>query len=343
VSLETHQNNVERLVTLLRSLTHLKLESTPAEASTHWPKPRTIATDAFPRSGSMSSSSSSSNNGSGGSTTGGSPATAAAATTTGGVSITASGALQSSSSSSSLPTSTVTSLSVQGVTDEMAYSLSLFPSLRTLEIKKCEPLQIRGLSLLRPRLEKLVVRECGCDLRQLLSTCMADQCNEPSAWGELKFLSVRTNDLKGCDESLKLLPKVQVMDLSSNAISSLDHFQECIALKYLNLGFNHLRTLDNIHLILGNLTTLILRNNKIERVGAVARLYSLEKLDLSNNLIGNFEEVALLSVLPNIEALWLNGNPLSSHKSYRAQTLQILAYVIISLSSLSLHLLYVLR
>jgi hypothetical protein len=166
VSLETHQANVDKLVTLLRSLTHLKLESTPSESSTHWPRPRPSLSSSgssndLPRSGSLSASASS-------------------------------GQLSSAALPASSSASTITSLSLQGggsaAADDMSYSLSLFPSLRTLEIKKCEASQIRGLSLLRPRLEKLVVRECGCELRELLASCMADACTDHAPWGELKFL-----------------------------------------------------------------------------------------------------------------------------------------------------------
>ena len=73
--------------------------------------------------------------------------------------------------------------------------------------------------------------------------------------------------------------------------------------------------------MLGNIQTLILRNNKIVSVGALKKLYSLERLDLSDNLIASFHEVQELGSLPLLEGLWLQGNPISYAPDYRVQTL----------------------
>lgn len=63
---------------------------------------------------------------------------------------------------------------------------------------------------------------------------------------------------------------------------------------------------------------LVLRNNAISTLRGIENLKSLEGLDLSYNLISNFSELEILSGLPSLQSLWLEGNPLSCARWYRA-------------------------
>lgn len=45
------------------------------------------------------------------------------------------------------------------------------------------------------------------------------------------------------DESLQLLPAVEILDLSRNKFAKVDNLLKCTKLKHLDLGFNHLRTI----------------------------------------------------------------------------------------------------
>jgi len=73
--------------------------------------------------------------------------------------------------------------------------------------------------------------------------------------------------------------------------------------------------------VIGNLTTLILRHNKISQTGNLKKLYALEKLDLSDNLIASLSQVQQLNELPCLVAIWLQGNPVSYMEEYRTNTL----------------------
>lgn len=64
---------------------------------------------------------------------------------------------------------------------------------------------------------------------------------------------------------------------------------------------------------------LVLRNNALTTIRGIENLKSLEGLDLSYNIISNFSELELLSGLPSLQNLWLEGNPICSANWYRAQ------------------------
>ena len=85
----------------------------------------------------------------------------------------------------------------------------------------------------------------------------------------------------------------------------------------LNLSYNHLSDLTDINAKLGNIRVLSLQNNQIKEIGGLEKLYSLERLDLSNNLISTANRVEGLGGLPNLHTLWVQGNPLTASETYR--------------------------
>lgn len=60
------------------------------------------------------------------------------------------------------------------------------------------------------------------------------------------MVSCARNNLLLMDESLQLLPAVETLDLSRNKFSRVDNLRKCTKLKYLDLGFNHLRTIKSL-------------------------------------------------------------------------------------------------
>jgi len=56
------------------------------------------------------------------------------------------------------------------------------------------------------------------------------------------------------------------LDASLNEITKIENLDNMISLTYLNLGFNLIRSLENLGTKLGNVTTLILRNNQISDI-----------------------------------------------------------------------------
>ncbi|KAI3789336.1 hypothetical protein L2E82_02129 [Cichorium intybus] len=117
------------------------------------------------------------------------------------------------------------------------------------------------------------------------------------------------------DDSLRLLPVVETLDLSRNKFTKVDNLLRCSKLKHLDLGFNQLRTISSF----SKIVKVVLRNNALSTMRGVENLKSLEGLDLSYNIISSFSELELLSGLPSLKALWLEGNPVCSANWYRPQ------------------------
>ncbi|NXC50379.1 LRC23 protein, partial [Penelope pileata] len=113
----------------------------------------------------------------------------------------------------------------------------------------------------------------------------------------LQFLELRGNKLENT-AGLKL-PKLKKLYLAQNAIKSLKGLE-----------------------VLEQLTTLHLRDNELETLdGFSGSMKCLQYLNLRNNSISSFQEVAKLQVLPVLQALVLMDNPCSDDTSYRQEVL----------------------
>jgi len=106
-----------------------------------------------------------------------------------------------------------------------------------------------------------------------------------------------------------LLKKVKHISLSHNRISKVENLEHCLKLSHLDLGFNKIGSVQDIHLVVGGLKVLILCNNQLESTNTLEKLCSLEKIDISHNLIADVEEVKRLSELPLLIDLNTIGNP----------------------------------
>lgn len=62
--------------------------------------------------------------------------------------------------------------------------------------------------------------------------------------------------------------------------------------------------------MLGQVLTLNLAANRIESLCGLERLVALERIDLRHNLVHESGEVGRLATLPNLSAVWIEGNPL---------------------------------
>ncbi|KAI8528603.1 hypothetical protein RHMOL_Rhmol12G0160600 [Rhododendron molle] len=154
-------------------------------------------------------------------------------------------------------------------------------------------------------------------LRHIFVSRIAEIKDSPH-WNRLSFVSCACNGLVLMDESLQLLPVVETLDLSRNKFAKVDYLRKCTRLKHLDLGFNHLRTIVSLSEVSCQIVKLVLRNNAISTLRGIENLKSLEGLDLSYNLISNFSELEILSGLRSLQSLWLEGNPLSCARWYRA-------------------------
>ncbi|KAK3406093.1 hypothetical protein EUGRSUZ_K02277 [Eucalyptus grandis] len=211
--------------------------------------------------------------------------------------------------------------------DPTPLSLLPFGRLRFLELRGCDlsTSAARGLLELRHTLEKLICHNSTDALRHVFASRIAEIKDSPQ-WNRLSFVSCACNGLVLMDESLQLLPAVETLDLSRNKFSKLGNLRKCMKLKHLDLGFNNLRTISSFTEVTSHLVKLVLRNNAITTLHGIENLKSLEGLDVSYNVISNFSELEVLTGLPSLLSLWLEGNPICSARWYRAQVFSLFTY-----------------
>ncbi|CAN0891428.1 Serine/threonine-protein kinase 11-interacting protein [Linum grandiflorum] len=211
--------------------------------------------------------------------------------------------------------------------DPTPLSLLPFERLKVLELRGCDlsTSAARGLLELRLTLEKIVCHNSTDALRHVFASRIVDIKDSPQ-WNKLTFVSCASNRLILMDESLQLLPAVETLDLSRNKFSKVDNLRKCVKLKHLDLGFNHLRRIDPFRQVSCNLVRLVLRNNALTTLHGLENLKSLEHLDVSYNILSNFLELEVLSSLPSLYNLWLEGNPLCCARCYRAQVFSYFSY-----------------
>ncbi|THU60943.1 hypothetical protein C4D60_Mb07t18080 [Musa balbisiana] len=131
--------------------------------------------------------------------------------------------------------------------DPMPISLLPFGRLKVLELRGCDlsTSAAKGLLELHRTLEKLICHNSTDALRHVFASRIVDIKDSP-LWNKLSYLSSACNGLVLMDESLQLLPVVETLDLSRNRIAKVDYIQRCTKLQYLDLGFNHLRTIGSL-------------------------------------------------------------------------------------------------
>jgi hypothetical protein len=135
--------------------------------------------------------------------------------------------------------------------------LEPFTSLRELHLFMCPPSTILDLYQFRDRLEVLEVVNSGVtDISDVLAPIKEEHLNgfKPMAittaevvavpseyyWSKLRQLRLSNCGLVGIDESFHLMPQLEILDLSDNAISQIVHLQDCFCLRILNLSKNRI-------------------------------------------------------------------------------------------------------
>ncbi|KAF5767543.1 putative leucine-rich repeat domain superfamily [Helianthus annuus] len=208
---------------------------------------------------------------------------------------------------------------LQSCRDPTPLCLLPFGRLKVLELRGCDlsASGVRGILELRFTLEKIICHNSTDALRHVFASRIAEIEQSPQ-WKRLSFVSCAYNGLVLMDDSLRLLPAVETLDLSRNKFSKVDNLWRCSKLKHLDLGYNQLRTIASFSKVSYQIVKLVLRNNALTTIRGVENLKSLEGLDLSYNIISNFSELELLAGLPLLQNLWLEGNPVCSANWYRA-------------------------
>ncbi|EFX00604.1 leucine rich repeat domain containing protein [Grosmannia clavigera kw1407] len=141
-------------------------------------------------------------------------------------------------------------------------------------------------------------------------------------WRFLKHFSIADNSLTTIP-ALSLAPlsnTLHSLDLSSNLFTQIpDSLATLTALRALNLSHCMIDSLHSlIRYPLPAITALNLRDNRLQSIAGIEKLYSLERLDLRDNNLTDPMEVARLTGIPEIREVWVGGNPFTrTHRDYR--------------------------
>ncbi|XP_068578165.1 nischarin isoform X1 [Cebidichthys violaceus] len=219
--------------------------------------------------------------------------------------------------------------------NSLPYDLSVFKSLVQIEISEGSSQQIRGLSSLRSSLATLSIHHST----ETMMSILVPEASEFSqweaegaesgcpvtavipVWRNLTTLDMSRNDIGTIDGSVKLIPKVEFLDLSHNQLSTVENLQHLYNLVHVDLSYNSLLVLEAAHTRLGNIKTLSLAGNQLDQLTGLTKLYSLVNLDLSHNQLAQLEEIRNIGSLPCLEKLNLSNNPMCIIPDYRTKVL----------------------
>lgn len=73
------------------------------------------------------------------------------------------------------------------------------------------------------------------------------EIQDAQPWTRLAAVACVCNGLVLMDESLQLLPAVEALDLSRNNLAKVANLQKCSRLKFLDLGFNHITSVESLN------------------------------------------------------------------------------------------------
>lgn len=143
-----------------------------------------------------------------------------------------------------------------------------------------------------------------------------------SKWRFLRHLSLVDNSLTSIPAAsfAPLSNTLYSLDLSNNLFKEIpDSLATLTALRALNLSKC---MIESLHSLTRNplpaITALNLRENRLESLAGIERLYPLERLDLRENRLKDPVELARLTNIPDIREIWVEGNPFTkTHKDYR--------------------------
>ncbi|EGZ24050.1 hypothetical protein PHYSODRAFT_485027 [Phytophthora sojae] len=142
----------------------------------------------------------------------------------------------------------------------------------------------------------------------------------------LKELIMRDEELAQVDESCaQSLASLEILSLSHNHLTSLQHFQHFVNLIELNINFNQIKTLDNLQC--AGLEKLFVSNNQIVDISPLQKLLKLNTLSVYGNRIADFDSALhICRGLPKLRSLDLGGNPCSRDvEGYKFRVVRVLS------------------
>lgn len=197
------------------------------------------------------------------------------------------------------------------------FDLIAFRGLKKLVLDGVSPENLTDTGSARETLTNLTIRNTTMSqINQiLLCDCIHKdvvQLDTTKSWTALTNMDLSDNAIRSIDASIALLPKLQSLTLDNNRIASIAYLDQLPFLSRLELSQNQIGECVDCHLQLGNIRTLNLSQNRIRSLHGFRKMYSLVALNVSNNQVTELVEVDEVALLPCLEELVLNGNPLAT-------------------------------
>ncbi|KRZ86799.1 Nischarin [Trichinella sp. T8] len=208
--------------------------------------------------------------------------------------------------------------------DSLRFDLMHFKSLEHLWICYCDASNISGMEFIAANLSSLTVHNTLDRISELLSQCGVDEerCENLIPWPKVKSVDFSFNNLCHIDASITALRYVHFLDLACNCLTDICNLQHLPYLRELNLSNNRIEKIDDWHLKLGNVKKIWLVNNRIKQLKGLAKLYSLEFLDLRDNQLSQIGHIWPLGQLPCLHELLVSGNTAENMVDYRTRILE---------------------
>ncbi|CAG8482693.1 5492_t:CDS:2 [Paraglomus occultum] len=140
-----------------------------------------------------------------------------------------------------------------------------------------------------------------------------------NAWSRLESINLSDNALTFFSaEPIMYISNCTHLDLSHNLLIVIPStLAQLIHLQYLNVSYNMIENLTGIYQILGNVSRLDLRDNRVSNLCGLERLYELEFVDLRDNYLTDWEEIKRMTELSGIKEINVEGNPFTKQPNYR--------------------------
>ncbi|XP_057290467.1 nischarin-like [Hydractinia symbiolongicarpus] len=222
------------------------------------------------------------------------------------------------------------------------FDLSIFSSLRVLQMDAIDIESLRGFETLCSKLNKLTARYCLSSMKSLLIDAALEKRSAPQVslsaeswrvhaayrlaenrvkfqpWHALTNINFSHNNITTFDSSMTLLPALKYLDLSNNKISHFDLEQlTCSCLHTLSLASNSIYLISGTTKPIDNLKNLNLTHNKIHSMEGLLCCQGLEELNLTFNKIALIGEVKKLASLTKLTSLSVDGNYFAMKKRHR--------------------------
>ncbi|KKY33808.1 putative leucine rich repeat domain-containing protein [Diaporthe ampelina] len=202
---------------------------------------------------------------------------------------------------------------------DSAVPLHIFKNCQALEVSDIDFRQFFGWDRMADQLRSLTVKRASlADPADILIDIVLDDMDKRRRRTS-KTHSSPTTTWPGA-ASPRRTNTLYSLDLSSNEFNEIpDSLASLTALRALNLSKC---TIESLHSLTRNplpaITALNLRDNRLQSLAGVERLYPLERLDLRDNRLKDPVELARLTRIPDIREIWVEGNPFTrTHKDYR--------------------------